>query len=53
MRTMRLAPAYINLPEGDEVCIDEGRAGEGTQKPQDGCACGHVSPPDLGQECLE
>lgn len=31
--TLAPAPAYINLPEGDEVGVDEGWAGEGTQQP--------------------
>ena len=42
-----------NRPEGDEVGVDEGRAEEGPQQPQDGRARGHVPPPDLGQESLK
>lgn len=31
--TLTPAAAYISLPEGDEIGIDEGWAGEGTQQP--------------------
>lgn len=47
------AAACADRPEGDEVGVDEGRAEEGAQQPQDGGARGHVPPPDLGQEGLK
>ena len=49
----QVAAACADGPEGDEVGVDEGRAEEGAQQPQDGGARGHIPPPDLGQEGLK